>query len=41
MNKIYPEYQIYYNYEFKKNLLYIKTTPGRVLINKFIFEILF
>lgn len=40
-NKIYSEYQIYYNWEFKKILLYIKTTPGRVLINKFIFEILF
>ena len=40
-NKIYSEYQIYYNWEFKKMLLYIKTTPGRVLINKFIFEILF
>ena len=31
INKIYPEYQIYSNYEFKKILLYIKTTPGRVL----------
>jgi DNA-directed RNA polymerase beta' subunit len=41
INKIYPEYQTYYNWEFKKSLLYIKTTPGRVLINKFIFEILF
>ena len=41
INKIYPEYQIYSNYEFKKILLYIKTTPGRVLINKFIFETLF
>ena len=41
INKIYPEYQSYYNWEFKKNVLYIKTTPGRVLINKFIFEILF
>jgi DNA-directed RNA polymerase beta' subunit len=41
INKIYSEYQIYYNWEFKKNLLYIKTTPGRVLINKLIFEILF
>lgn len=41
INKIYPEYKIYYNWEFKKILVYIKTTPGRVLINKFIFEILF
>ena len=40
-NKVYSEYQIYSNWEFKKSLLYIKTTPGRVLINKFIFEILF
>ena len=40
INKIYPEYKVYYNQQFKKNLSYIKTTPGRVLINKLIFEIL-
>ena len=40
INKIYPEYQTYYNWKFKKMLSYIKTTPGRVLINKLIFEIL-
>lgn len=41
ISKIYSEYQLYYNWEFNKTLIYIKTTPGRVLMNKFIFEILF
>lgn len=39
ISKVYPEYKIYYNWLFKKSLSYIKTTAGRVLINKFIFEI--
>ena len=39
-SKIYSEYQTYHNWQFKKNISYIKTTPGRVLINKLIFETL-
>ena len=34
--KIYSEFLIYFNYAFKTSTVYIKTTPGRVLINKFI-----
>nr|WVH39882.1 DNA-directed RNA polymerase subunit beta [Ulva dactylifera] len=41
ISKIYSEYKLYYNWQFNKNLIYIKTTPGRVLINKLIFEVLF
>ena len=40
ISKIYPEYQIYFNFQFKQSIFYIKTTPGRVLINKFIFDTL-
>lgn len=38
IKKIYCEYQTYYNHEFKNQSFYIKTTPGRVLINKLILE---
>nr|YP_010020488.1 DNA-directed RNA polymerase subunit beta [Ulva gigantea]QOK35407.1 DNA-directed RNA polymerase subunit beta [Ulva gigantea] len=41
ISKIYSEYKLYYNWQFNKTLIYIKTTPGRVLINKLIFEVLF
>nr|WVH38948.1 DNA-directed RNA polymerase subunit beta [Ulva taeniata] len=41
ISKIYSEYKLYYNWQFNKSLIYIKTTPGRVLINKLIFEVLF
>nr|YP_010530067.1 RNA polymerase b'-subunit [Ulva tepida]UXW92165.1 RNA polymerase b'-subunit [Ulva tepida] len=41
ISKIYSEYKLYYNWQFNKNLIYIKTTPGRVLMNKLIFEVLF
>nr|QUB02983.1 RNA polymerase beta' subunit [Ulva sp.]UAV85717.1 DNA-directed RNA polymberase subunit beta [Ulva prolifera] len=41
ISKIYSEYKLYYNWQFNKTLIYIKTTPGRVLMNKLIFEVLF
>nr|QHD45062.1 DNA-directed RNA polymerase subunit beta [Ulva pertusa] len=41
ISKIYSEYKLYYNWQFNKSLIYIKTTPGRVLMNKLIFEVLF
>lgn len=41
ISKIYSEYKLYYNWQFNKILIYIKTTPGRVLMNKLIFEVLF
>nr|YP_010835632.1 RNA polymerase beta' subunit [Ulva meridionalis]WFS80100.1 RNA polymerase beta' subunit [Ulva meridionalis] len=41
ISKIYSEYKVYYNWQFNKTLIYIKTTPGRVLMNKLIFEVLF
>lgn len=40
-SKIYSEYKSYYNWQFNKTLIYIKTTPGRILMNKLIFEVLF
>ena len=41
ISKIYSEYKLYYNWQFNKTLIYIKTTPGRILMNKLIFEVLF
>lgn len=38
--KIYSDFLIYYNYQFKTTDVYIKTTSGRVLMNQFIQDLL-
>ena len=38
---IYSEYKIYFNYEFNTKNIYIKTTPGRILMNQLLFYLNF
>ena len=38
--KIYPDYKIYDHVNYKKPLFFIKTTPGRALINQSVFDVL-
>nr|YP_009367546.1 beta' subunit of RNA polymerase [Pseudoneochloris marina]ARK14516.1 beta' subunit of RNA polymerase [Pseudoneochloris marina] len=38
--QIYNEFQIHSNFKFRNKSFYIKTTPGRVLINQYIYDLI-